>query len=278
MKKQISLIIVGVLAIAMGTSVYADVAENQEAKIGQSSDSSYDDLARTFNVPRSNTVGVGLLHDNLTKGRGAWNGAYLDLEHRFAPRTLLYSRLLETRRFGLQDEQILVGGYYPIQKDITLNVEGTYSPSAYVLARNSILGSLQFGLGSGWLITGGIKHTDYENSNSIQEFGVLENYFGNYRAALTITDTQAQGENMVGGNLSLSRYYNDTSFVSLVAGTGREADKSSGSTKFLNTNSLGLNGRHWFTPDWGMVWSLTEGQEGNAYNYTGVSIGLRHNF
>ena len=231
----------------------------------------------SFGKPGSNSIEVGFSHDSLTKGRGVWNGGHLNLEHRFAPRTVIYSNIQQTSKFGLDDTQFMLGGYYPINS-VTLNVEGTYSGTHHVIAEDSIMGSLQFPLGAGWLITGGLKHSDYTLGPSTQEFGVLEWYYKNYRTALTVTDTQSLGENLFGERLSFSRYYNDISFVSISLGNGREVDRSVGKKVFLDTKFVGINGRHWFNPDWAMIWSLTEGREGNAYNHTGVSLGLRYNF
>ena len=244
---------------------------------GEEVKSSANEFDSSLSRPGSNSMGAGLTHDSLTNGRGVWNGGYLDLEHRFAPRTVVYSNIQQTSKFGLDDTQFMLGGYYPINS-ATLNVEGTYSGTHHVIAQDSILGSLQFPLGAGWLITGGLKHSDYTLGPSTQEFGVLEWYYKGYRTALTVTDTQSLGENMLGERLSLSRYYNDISFVSISLGNGREVDRSEGKKVFLDTKSIGINGRHWFNPEWALAWALTEGHEGNAYNHTGVSLGLRHNF
>ena len=237
-----------------------------------------DEFLQSLSKPGSNSVDLGFSHDSLTKGRGVWNGAHLGLEHRFAPRTVIYSNIQQTNKFGLDDTQLMVGGYYPLPHSVTLNVEGTYSGTHHVIAEDSILGSLQFPLSVGWLITGGIKHSDYTQGPSTQGFGVLEWYYKNYRTALTLTDTQSLGENMLGERFSFSKYYNDISFVSISVGNGREVDRSQGKKIFLDTKSIGINGRHWFNPNWAVNWALTESQEGNAYNHTGVSLGLRHNF
>lgn len=237
-----------------------------------------DDLDRALNKPGSDTISLGFSHDSLTNGRGVWNAVNLEFEHRFAPRTLIYSSLQQTNKFGLDDTQLMLGGYYPLPHLITLNVEGTYSGTHHVIAKDSFLGSLQFPLSAGWFITGGLKHSDYTQGPSTQEFGVLEWYYKDYRTALTLTDTQSLGESMVGERLSFSKYYNDISFVSISLGNGREVDRSQGKKIFLDTRSIGINGRHWFNANWALNWALTEGEEGNAYNHTGVSLGLRRNF
>lgn len=234
-------------------------------------------LDGSLSSPGSNSIGVGFSHDSLTNGRGVWNGAYLELQHRFAPRTTIYSSIQQTSKFGLDDTQFMLGGYYPINS-ITLNVEGTYSGTHHVIAKDSFLASLQFPLSNGWLVTGGVKRSQYNQGPSTQEFGVLEWYYKEFRTALTLSNSQSLGENMVGKRLSLSRYYNDISFITFTVGEGREVDRSVGRKIFLDTRSIGLNGRHWFNPAWAVNWAVTEGKEGRAYNHTGVSLGLRHNF
>ncbi len=237
-----------------------------------------DDLDRSIIKQKDNSIGGGFTYDSLTKGRSAWRGAFFDFEHRFAPRTKIYTNIQQTERFNLDDTQLMLGGYYPISESVTLNVEGTYSGTHKVIARDSILGSLQYSLGSGWLITGGLKHSDYNLGSTLQEFGVLEWYYKDYRTALTLTNTQSFGENTLGERFSFSKYYNDISFVTISLGNGREVDRSLNKKTFLDTKSIGINGRHWLNPNWAVTWALTEGYQGSAYNNTGVSLGLRHNF
>ena len=268
------------VSISDAGSLSSDTAVSME-KVQTSITNQFDHslrFERSLSKPGSNSMELGFSHDTLTNGRGKWFGAQLRLEHRFAPRTVIYANVEQTNKFGLDDTQLIAGGYYPLPHSITLNVEGSYSGTHHVIAKDSILGSLQFPLSAGWFITSGIKQSNYTQGPSTQEYGMLEWYYKNYRTAFTLIDTQSLGENMLGERFSFSKYYNDISFFSISLGNGREVDRSQGKKIFLNTQSIGINGRNWFNPNWAVNWALTESQEGNAYNHTGVFLGLLHNF
>ena len=268
------------LALSAAVSLSSDSAVSV-AKVQTAITNQFDQpliFERSLSKPGSNSIGIGFSHDILTKGRGEWIGAHLRLEHRFAPRTLIYANVQQTNKFGLDDTQLMAGGYYPLPHSITLNVEGSYSGTHHVIAKDSILVSLQFPLSAGWFFTSGIKQSDYTQGPSTQEFGMLERYYKNYRTAFTLMDTQSLGENMLGERFTFSKYYNDISFFSISLGNGREVDRSQGKKIFLNTRSIGINGRNWFNQNWAVDWALTESQEGNAYNHTGMFLGLFHNF
>jgi YaiO family outer membrane protein len=226
----------------------------------------------------SNQVEAGVGYDTLTNGRGHANLEYLDFVHRFAPQKLMYGSLRQTQRFQLNDTQFLLGGYYSLPSGMTLNVEGNFSGTHELVPMNSEMASLQVPISKGWFVTGGLRHSKYTSSTSYQEFGVLEWYVGDYRLAYTLSSTQARGETLFGNRVSLSRYYNDTSYVMLNLGQGREVEQGLNQNIFFNTTSIGLNGRHWFNKDWAMSWSLGSTRQDSAYTRTGGSLGLRRAF
>ena len=191
---------------------------------------------------------------------------------------MIYANVNQTNKFSLDDTQVIVGGYYPLPHSINLNVEGSYSGTHRVIAKDSILVSLQFPLSAGWFVTTGIKQSDYTQGPSTREFGTLEWYYKDYRTSFTLANTQSFGENMLGERFTFSKYYNDISFYTISLGNGREVDRSQGKKTFLNTQSIGINGRNWFNPNWAVEWALSESQEGKAYNHTGMFLGLLHNF
>ena len=180
--------------------------------------------------------------------------------------------------FGNNDLQFLIGGYYPLQSGMTINVEGNASLTHKMVPMNSEMASLQLPVTAGWFFTGGLRSSQYASGTSYQEFGLLEYYFSDYRAAYTLTNTQAQGTTSFGNRVSLSRYYNDISFVTLSFGKGREVESVQNTNIFFDTSTISLNGRHWFNNIWAMSWSISSTQQDTAYTRTGGSIGLRYAF
>ncbi len=231
----------------------------------------------SINKPK-NQVEAGFGYDTLTNARGHASLEYLDFQHRFAPRQLIYGSLRQTERFELNDTQFLLGGYYPLPAGMTLNVEGNFSGTHHLVPKNSEMASVQVPISKGWFITGGLRHSQYNSSTSYQEFGTLEWYVSDYRLAYTLSTSQARGETLFGNRVSLSRYYNDVSYVTLNLGQGREVEQGLNQNVFFNTTSIALNGRHWFNQDWAVSWSLGSTRQDSAYSRTGGSLGLRRAF
>lgn len=203
---------------------------------GKSSEQTFprvlDALDRDFTKEHNDQVGVGYAYDHLSQGKGNWHASYFEFEHRYAPRKVVYGTVQETERFGHNDLQFLIGGYYPLPSGVTLNIEGNVSATHNILPMNGEMVSLQLPIATGWFVTGGLRSNEYTSSRSYQEFGLLEWYFSDYRAAYTLTSTQAQGSTVFGNSFSLSRYYNDISFVTLSLGQGSEVEGGQGGVFF----------------------------------------------
>lgn len=127
----------------------------------QPDQASSEELDHKFDLVHYNQAELGGSYDTLSNGMGFWRSEYLSVEHRFGLQRLVYANFLQTERFRLNDEQFLLGGYYPLSSKLTLNLEGNVSPAPKVLATNSIMGSLQGALGQGWFLTGGYRHSEY---------------------------------------------------------------------------------------------------------------------
>ncbi|OIQ90435.1 beta-barrel assembly-enhancing protease [mine drainage metagenome] len=237
-----------------------------------------DALDRSLINEHNNQVGIGYTYESFSNGRGNGHAEYLEFEHRFAPRAVVYGMMQQSDRFGNSDLQLLIGGYYPLPSGMTLNVEGNLSASHKMVPKNSQMASLQLPITTGWYITGGLRHSQYSVNTSYQEFGLLEWYFSDYRAAYTLTSTQALGTTLFGNRISISRYYNDISFVTLSLSEGREVEGTQYQNVFFSTASIGLNGRHWFNKDWAINWSVGGTQQDTAYTRTGGNVGLRYAF
>ena len=229
-----------------------------------------------FDLIHRNQIELGGSYDYLSKNKGFWRSEYLSFEHRFAPQKVVYGMFSQIERFGLNDEQSLLGGYYPLLPKLTLNLEGNVTPSPQVLAKNSIMASLQAGLGYNWFLTGGFRHSEYGTGPMQQGFSTLETYFSDFRAAYTVRVTDSLNRTQFGHSFNLSYYYQDTSYITLSYSMGAENSGFQG--VILDTQAFALYGRHWFNQDWALSWALGHIEQGTAYNREGVSLGLRRAF
>lgn len=229
-----------------------------------------------FDLIHPNQIELGGSYDHLSKNRGFWRSEYLSFQHWFAPRQLVYAMFTQIERFGLNDEQFLLGGYYPLSPKLTLNMEGNVTPSPQVLASNSIMASLQTALGYKSFLTGGFRHSEYGTGPLQQGFAILETYFADFRAAYTVRLTDSLNRTQFGHSFTFSYYYMDTSFITLSYSMGAETSGFQGVV--LDTQSFALYGRHWFNQDWALTWTLGHINQGTAYDRDGVSLGIRRAF
>lgn len=247
---------------------------NIVASVAPELDSEYQ-RAKIDNV-RVNQIELGGAYDHLSKDKGFWRSEYLSFEHSFASRQLVYANFLQTERFSFNDEQFLLGGYYPLSQQLTLNLEGNVSPSPQVLAKNSIMASLQGALGYGWFLTGGFRYSEYGTGPLQQGFSTLESYFADFRAAYTLRVTDSLGKTQFGHQFDFSYYYQDASFVTLTYNMGGETGGFQGVV--YDTQLFGLHGRHWLNQDWALTWELGHIKQGDAYSRKGVGFGIRRAF
>jgi YaiO family outer membrane protein len=232
--------------------------------------------APSFGRDHYNQIELGGSYEHLDKDKGFWRTEYLSFEHRFAPRKLVYASFIQTERFGFNDEQFLLGGYYPLSNKLTVNLEGNVSPSPQVLATNSIMASLQGDLGLGWFLTGGFRHSEYGTGPLQQGFATVENYFADFRAAYTVKVTDSFNKTQFGHRFDISYYYQDTSCITLTYNMGAETGGFQGVV--YDTQFFGLHGRHWFNQDWALTWELGYIKQGDAYTRQGVGLGIRRAF
>ena len=235
-----------------------------------------EELDHKFDLAHYNQVELGGTYDMLSKGMGSWRTEYLSFEHRFGLQRLVYANFLQTERFRLNDEQFLLGGYYPLSSKLTLNLEGNVSPAPQVLANNSIMGALQGTLGQGWFLTGGYRHSEYGSGPLQQGFATLDSYFADFHAAYTVRVTNSYDKNQFSHRFDFSYFYLDASFINLTYSMGAETTGFQGTVS--ETQFFGLHGRHWLNQDWALTWDLGHTKQGSSYNREGITIGIRRAF
>ncbi len=231
---------------------------------------------KTAKLLLNNRTELGASYDSLSNHKGFWRSEFLSVEHQFAAHESVYANYLQTQRFSLNDEQFLLGAYYPQAENLILNLEGNFSPYASLLARDSLMTSMQWIFYPTWSFTGGYRHSDYLTGPIQQAYASLEHYFADFRAAYTFRATDAFFSVQYGQRFDLSYYYQDSSFVTLTFNTGAEIAGFQGT--IYNTLFFGLHGRHWLDQDWAITWDLAFSQQGSAYSRENISLGIRRVF
>ncbi len=224
---------------------------------------------------------AGFTREHLSAGRGEWRSRYVEMAHEFAPRQTLYGGFRETERFGLSDSELGAGYYHPLSEKWTALVEGSYSPQHNVLARDSLLGQLSWTGPYGWVLSGGLRRSEYTRTEVNTLSGTAERYWGNFRAAYTFYNGHPEGSGSASAHrLALDYYYGERSHVGLNGTAGREAENVGPPLGVVTSKirNLTVSGRHWVSPGWALAWELGAQQQGDLYRRQGIRLGFRHRF
>ena len=224
----------------------------------------------------------GVTYEHLTDDKPEWKSVYLDAAHSFAPRQTLYGTLRETERFDLRDFELAAGYAQPFGEQWTAVAEGTFSPDHHVLARQSVFAQLYWAAGSGWVVNGGARFSEYTDSDARVLTAGVERYFGHCRAGYTYyngkpEDAPAASSHRIGFDYY---YFEERSRIGVAISWGREVENVGPPAGLITSDvrSFTLVGRHWFTPDWALAWEIGTHEQGDLYRRTGGRLGFRHRF
>lgn len=223
---------------------------------------------------------LGASRENLSQGRTDWQSVYLEGEHRFGERRVVYAALRRTERFDQDDSDWLAGLYHPLDARWTLNGEIGGSPSHRVLPDSTVALNLHRQLDAGWGLGFGGRFTAYANADTRAANFSVERYFGAYRAAYTFTTTRLEGaSNAPGHRLQFSFYYGERNHIGLAASHGEEVENvpPAGIVE-TDVEALALTGRHWLDRDWALGYELLHHEQGSLYRRQGLRLGLRRAF
>ncbi|MBO9539517.1 YaiO family outer membrane beta-barrel protein [bacterium] len=222
---------------------------------------------------------LGTTYDRLSAPYADWTSQYLEGSHTFGPRQTLYGRVQQTQRFGLADQEVTLGGYYPLAPGWTLLTEGSLSPSHNVLSVWSLLGQCEIELGQGWVGHLGLRRTAYSANGNTREILGLERYWSRFRGAYTLSLNQVDvGGTPASHQFQLSYYYGERNTLGLTYAFGQEVEPIGGSLLVSDVRAFVLSGRHWFLPGWAIAADLGWTEQGQLYQRQGFRLGLRHLF
>jgi len=220
-------------------------------------------------------------YDSLSNGYGDWHSASLDFSYRFKKRRVLYGAFRKTERFGQRDNEGTLGFYQPLSRKWALLLEANASPTHRTLPKWSALVQVERGFKRGWNLQTGYRRTNFNTAKVNVGIIGVEKYFGNYRAAytLSVANLEAVGTS-ASHRVQFNRYYGEqVSAIGFSGGFGRELE-SLGRRGVLQTDVLsgGVSGRHWFTRRWGINYDFSLTRQGKFYVRRSLNIGVRFKF
>lgn len=226
-------------------------------------------------------VEIGSSLDTLNNGYANWRSNYIEGAKKLGNRHAIYGSLRETERFRMHDAELMAGIYYPLAQRWTLVAEGNASPTHNILAKWSAMGQMQYSLDNGWGAHLGLRHTVYNSALSNVLLVTGERYWSSYRATYTHSITTLAGTGSSSSGLfQMAKYYDELNWIGLNLAKGSEIENLGPVIGIQNTStqSAGLNGRHWFSREWGVSYEAAITKQGAHYTRNTLRLGLRHQF
>ena len=217
---------------------------------------------------------------SLDNGTPDWTSLTLGLSRHWSQRELVGVELAQTRRFGVDDQEIAVSGAMPLSPSVTGNLRLAYSPSHKVLAQSTFAAGLQWEFRKAWLLHGAASRKTYSTTDVLQRGVMLEHYFGNFSALAGVHSVRAFGQNDAVYELRGAWYYNDASSLGVIASAGDEASQvAAGTLALARVRSLALVGRHAIgTGPWSVNYGVHRVRQGRFYTRTGATLGVQRAF
>lgn len=229
-------------------------------------------------------IELGLTFDKLDNNYDNWSSTYLMAEHQYKNSNKLYASATQTERFKLDDNEVMLGYFMPINTDWNVVVEASKSPTSRVRAKWSAFVQIQRGFGDGWNGYLGLRKTSYNETTTQALSFIVERYWQNFRFSYTGYVTEVSGtaistETLNAHTLATDYYYNDINRYGLAVTTGKELEYDGSSNPPISSiTTIIFKGRHWFTPKWAINYDFTFHEQGNFYSRYGYRLGLRYRY
>ena len=229
-------------------------------------------------------VELGYNFDILDNNYDNWSSIYLMAEHQYKNSSKVYASITQTERFKLDDNEVMLGYFMPIDADWNVVVEASRSPTNKVRPKWSAFVQLQRGFENGWNGYLGLRKTTYTETTTHALSFTLERYWKNFRFSYTGYATQVSGtaistETLNTHTLATDYYYDDRNQFGLAVTSGKELEyNGSANPPISNISAIVFKGRHWFTPKWAINYDFNFHEQGNFYSRHGYRLGLRYRY
>lgn len=231
-------------------------------------------------IPGPWSLELGGGYEALTNNFAPWTDAGFILTRTLAPRQAGVVLFHDVGRFGLHDQEGGVAWYQPFGRDLTCNVQATFSPEHQVLPVWSATAEADYALPLTFSLDLGLVRTVYTTADTWRETLTLDKYLGPFRVAYTLAVSELPGAPLTLGHIGqLDYFYNEDSSESLSVHTGQEEEFTSPNTLLVSdVTGVELRGRTFFSTQWGVTHGVDYEIQGTVYNRMGAQLGLVYRF
>ncbi len=227
-------------------------------------------------------IEAGFKYESLDNNFDDWYEAFVSGEVWVNPgRSIFFAKFRETNRFDLSDEEFLLGFTTIIgeQNRWSIGLETTVSPSNNVLPEWSVKGRVKYAWTDDFLTEISVLHTEYTDAEYNQEEFRLEKQFGQFQLAYTLGLTQVLTAGDASNHIVEAKYfYTYGSNIALRFFIGQIVEDQQ---DFVIRNDVVagiLEGKHLFTPNWGITYNFSVWDYGEQYTRTSGGLGIRYEF
>ncbi|MDB5100070.1 MAG: hypothetical protein JWM80_4491 [Cyanobacteria bacterium RYN_339] len=219
-------------------------------------------------------------YDNLSNGFAPWTNLEVVVTRDWGHHRAAVLDVRDAGRFGLHDQELMLGYYHPVNDHLTVNAEGTVSPGHQVLPFWALAAGGYYQLQDGWGIAGDVRETAYNGASTTRELLVVDKYLGAWRGAATLSLTELPAAPLApGGALTLEYEYGAGNREGLTANIGRELEFTApGVLQTSDVYGLTLVGRNWVTTRWGITHVVGVQVQGTNYTRAGAQLGAFYAF
>lgn len=219
----------------------------------------------------------------LSGERDNWRQHILNLSHTTRDRQTFYASLRSIERYRLQDREISLGMYTPMNNSWALLLEALRSNTNHISPRNYWLLQLEKAFKPGGLVwQGGIKQSSYRLTDSRQLQFTLQHYWPRFMAGYSASAVEVEGPGMPKDvnytHKAEGIFFHGTgSQTGISLAGGKEVEYDGTDTPPLSDIlTLTLSGKQWMNDKWALTYSIEYHEQGDIYHSRGLLLGLRH--
>ncbi len=213
----------------------------------------------------------------LSNNLADWHDNGVSVSRRFDKDNSLYAAYRETSRYGLDDHETTVGGYFKPAGALIVNLEGSTSDTHKVLAEHALLAQLSYVLGGGTVLNGGYKISKFADATAkIANLGV-EQYVADWRLAYTLYLAKPDGAPYSANHrVQATRYFDDWATLGLSVSHGREVENVGGTRLLVSdVDNVTFSGSLMVQKGWWLLFDASRQRQGTLYVRQGARLGVK---
>ncbi len=220
--------------------------------------------------------------ESLSRNLGIWKSASLYMERRFKNRQLVWMNYTLSDRNSVRDQYLEVGTYKPLKNRLAITAEAGFSPTHKFAGKFSVKAEVEKGFANGLVIHGGSRFTAFSTIKATTVYGQAEKYWGNNRAAYTLSVTNITTAGTAPSHrVSYNRYYGErVNNFGVAASFGRENENLGLLLGILRSRtwSVTVSEKHWLTKNFAVNVNATLHRQGTLYYRRGLNFGFHYRF